>query len=118
MHRWCCTIGLCPYWPVQSVIAGAGRNESREPYAASLGNRLDQAALQCAYGFDVAEKDIALICNFEAQMIAPQRVSGQLDCHLNECVVRVHHAFRKAHTPHDSAAKAAAHKVALICQHG
>ena len=66
MYRWCCTIGLCPDGSVQSVIARAGRNESREPYAASLGNRLDQAALQCAYGFDVAEKDIALICNFEA----------------------------------------------------
>jgi hypothetical protein len=50
---------------IQSVIALAGRNESREPYAAVLGNRLDQAALQRSYGFDVAEKDIALICNFE-----------------------------------------------------
>jgi hypothetical protein len=51
---------------MQSVIALTGRNESREPYASVLRNRLDQAALQCAYGFDVAEKNIALICNFDA----------------------------------------------------
>ena len=51
---------------VSSIIAPAGRNESREPYAAVLANRLDQAALQCAYGFDVAKKDIPLIYNFEA----------------------------------------------------
>jgi hypothetical protein len=48
------------------IPAPAERNESREPCATVLGNRLDQATLQCAYGFDVAEKDIALICNFEA----------------------------------------------------